>query len=336
MRDVRLLTFLAAVVVLAAACDSKLPEETKRPESERPEPVVVYASYADETYLADLFSSFTDNTGIPVTARYGEPAQLLGDVIADRGSPPADVLLTRNVTDISRAAEKGALRPIAAPNKSSIPEYLRDSDGLWVATGLRVAVILYGQDSTGDGPQTYADLAKPEFRDRVCLSSSTLSVNRSLIGMLISELGVRPTEVMVRGWVRNLVVPPFETEAALFGAVDGGVCEYGIISSSTAVLSTSTAVDGTGEFVVPEPAYFDIEGIGIARHARYPDAAQMLVDWMLSVEAQRKHSPGVQQYSARGDLLSEEITMRVSQKNVGLAGWHDDDAALLAERAGYR
>jgi iron(III) transport system substrate-binding protein len=336
MRDLRLLTIVSAIAMLVAACDSKLPTETERPESARPEPVVVYASYADETYLSDLFSRFTDKAGFPVTVRYGEPAQLVGDVIANRGSPPADVLLTRNVADISRAAEEGALRPIAARNISSIPEFLRDSDSLWVATGLRVAVILCSQDSVGDGPQTYADLAKPEFHERVCLSSPTLTVNRSLIGMLISELGVRPTEVMVRGWVRNLALPPFETEAALFRAVDEGTCEYGIISSTRAIFSTSTRGDGNADFVMPQPAYFDIEGIGIARHARYPEAAQMLVDWVLSVEAQRKHALGVQQYSSRSDQLGEETARRISQRNVGLAGWHDNDAELLAKRAGYR
>jgi ABC-type Fe3+ transport system substrate-binding protein len=87
---------------------------------------------------------------------------------------------------------------------------------------------------------------------------------------------------------------------------------------------------------MPQPAYFDIEGIGIARHAGHPEAAQMLVDWMLSVEAQQKHTLGVQQYSARSDQLHEETARRIGQKNVGLAGWHDNDAELLMERAGYR
>jgi len=327
---------MMVIVVLIAACHSRTSTEAQPNATERPEPVVVYASYADESYLPDLFAGFTAKTGIPVAVRNGEPVQMVGDVIANQGSPAADVLLTDNAADIALAADEGALRPIAALNESNVAEFLRDPDDLWVATGLRVAVILRSQASTGGGPKTYADLADAEFRQRVCLASSTLSVNRSLIATLISELGVRPAEIMVRGWMRNLALPPFESEAALFDAVDKGSCDYGVVSSRTAIFSTSRHGDGTADFVIPQPAYFDIEGIGITRHAHHPEAAQLLVAWMLSADAQRKHTLGVHHYSARGDQLREDVSQRVSRQNIGRVGWHDGDAKLLAERAGYR
>jgi hypothetical protein len=42
-------------------------------------------------------------------------------------------------------------------------------------------------------------------------TGSSLSKNRSLIAMMIQDLGVRPAERIVRGWVRNLAVSPFST-----------------------------------------------------------------------------------------------------------------------------
>jgi len=126
--------------------------------------------------------------------------------------------------------------------------------------------------------------------------------------MLIAELGVRPAELVVRGWVQNLALPPFDTQQQLLAAVRSGTCDYGILSESI--------VDSGVHTIVPEPAFFDIEGIGIARHARYPESAQRLIDWVL----------------ARNAALPDTA---INGRNIGLAGWHDEDAQLLAERAAY-
>ncbi len=314
--------FLALVpVLLLAACG---PEPAS--EQERFSPVVVYAAHENEQYLAGLFAAFTKQTKIPVTMRTAASGQLVDDIIANRGAPPADVLLTDNVADAWRAADEGALRPIAASNLDNVLENLRDPDRLWSATHMSAIVIARDASSRQDAPATYADLARPAYAGRVCLSSSSLPVNRSLIAMLISELGTKPAERVVRGWVRNLAMPVFETEAELSVAVETGRCEYAILSSSMAA----------GDWTLPSPAYLHIEGIGVARHARYPESAQRLVDWMLSADTQQRHAQARRAHPVLGALPDANLLDNVSTRNVGLAGWHDNDAVLLAERAGYR
>lgn len=308
-------------VLSLAACD-----RDERVVEERFEPVVVYASYADEDYLPALFKGFTRDTRIPVIVRSGEPAKLVEDVIANRGSPPADVLLTTNVADIWRAADEGALRPIAAENANAVPDFLRDPDSLWAAAGVRVAVIAVGAGALDDAPTSYADLAAPAYSGKLCLSSSSLPVNRSLIAMLIAELRLRPAETVVRGWMRNLAQPVFETEARLAAAVIDGSCAYAIMSSNLA----------PQQHIIPESAYVDIEGIGIARHARYPESAQKLANWLLSQDAQAQHAAGSNAYAAHTLVLDSATAKKISARNVGLAGWQDNDAVLLADRAGYR
>jgi hypothetical protein len=61
----------------------------------------------------------------------------------------------------------------------------------------------------------------------------------------------------------------------------------------------------------------DIDGIGVARHAPHAESAQELVNWLLDEKS-----------------LQEPATS--NGKNIGLAGWRDEDVTLLAERAGYR
>lgn len=292
--------FLAVLAVLIlVACESKAPSP----------PLVVYVSQEDETILPAWFAEFTDETGISVTLKFGDSSANTDAVIANTGSPPADVLLTNNVADIWRAADEGALRPIQSESLSGIPEYLRDPDGLWAATEVRYAAIVAAPGLTVAGPSNYAELADPRLRGQICTSTSSLAVNRSLIAMLIQDLGVRPAERIVRGWVRNLAFSPFSTEAELRTALESGTCNYGIVSMSPDIQNEKKAGDRL--------YYVDIDGIGVARHAQYPESAHVLVDWMLKEKRTK-------------DLAWS------NGKNVGIAGWRDEDASLLAQRAGYQ
>jgi len=295
----RLVSLVILVGLAITACDT----------GPLPEPVVVYLSAEQETRLAASFSTFTDETRIPVTVKVGDSDTNTENVIGNRGAPPADVLLTSNVANIWRAADRGALRPLQGNALDAVPLVLRDPDDLWAALDVRNAVIGVSPAAEVARVGDYGDLAKSEFRGAVCLSSSALSVNRSLIGMLIEDLGVKPAERIVRAWARNLAAAPFATEAELVDALRSGTCHYGIFSSSI-------DSEGLASFAPIRP-YMDIDGIGVARHAPHAESAQKLVNWLLD------ENP-----------LQEPATS--NGKNIGLAGWRDEDVTLLAERAGYR
>lgn len=295
----RLALIAIASLLAITACDP----------APRPEAVVVYATASDETKLVKRLAEFTQESGIPVTAIFADSVTNTENVIANRGVPPADVLLTSTVTDIWRAADEGALRPLQATAMKAVPPVLRDPDGLWAALDVRYAVIGVSPHVQVERVSDLDGLAHAQLGEQLCLSSSTLPVNRTLIAMLIEDLGVRPAERMVRAWVKNLALAPFPTETELVAALQSGACGYGIFSSSIKTESIKR--------ISPKPLYIDIDGIGVARHARQPESAHTLVDWMLQKSELREP------VSSNG-------------RNIGLAGWRDEDAALLAERAAYR
>jgi len=175
-----------AVILVLCACEKPAVAPVE-PES-RPEPVVVYASYADEDYLPALFAAFTRQTGIPVTVRHREERQNVSEVIEKRGSPVADVLLTSSVHGIWLAADEGALLPLQSEEiPDVVPDWLRDPDGYWTATAVSTILIAYNEDDLDESSITeYADLGKPEFRGRVCLSTPSLAANRVLVANLIA------------------------------------------------------------------------------------------------------------------------------------------------------
>ncbi len=290
--------FVVLVVLAITACDSGPGRE----------PVVIYAHGDEASGLAEWFAGFTDESGIPVTIKYGDSATITNNVIGNRGSPPADVLLTSNVADIWRAADKGALRPIQAVAMDDVRAVARDADGFWVAFDKYFAAIGQAERIKIGRVGDYADMAHPQLKGELCLSSSALPINRAVIALLMVELGEKEAEHIVRGWVGNLALPPFATESELIAALESGTCGYGVFSSSY-------KTDGIKRYS-PEPYYFNIEGLGVARHARNPESAQALINWTLT---------------ARLPLTYDPVG-----HNIGVVGWRDEDARLLAERARYR
>lgn len=282
----------ALAALLLAACDAAPPQ-----------PVTVYVPTEYEIQA----SEWLPESGLDVTVVAADSRQNVDRIIAKEDSPRADVLITLGVHDIWRAGDQGALRPLQGAAFETIPPALRDPDGSWVAMGFQSAMIAHAADAPEAAVSSYADLGRTELSGQLCLTSSHLSSNRALIGMLIEELGVKRAERVVRSWVRNFAQPPFASEAELHDALASGECSYAISSAFTD--------DHVLTLYRPDPVYFDIQGIGIARHAENPDAARDLIDWILAEIPNVDPPP--------------------DSRNIGVAGWRDEEARLLAERAGY-
>lgn len=290
---------VALAFLLATACD-----DTNLPVGP---PLIVYASEDDPANLLPLFAKFTADTGIPVEPRWGDSRSNTDAVIAILGTP-ADVLITSGVADIVRAADKGALRPITSELLATVRNELKDPDALWVSLSQRSTVIVISPKSDKRVSDGYEALGLASYQGKLCLSSIRNSVNQSLIAWLIDDLGLKPAERVVRGWVRNLVLPPFATEEELVAALVSGECQAGILSAPANSIGLKTSG--------PVQPYFEVTAMGVGRHAHNPDRAQRMIDWLIV------NKPLAGLAGSNG-------------KNVSIAGWRNEEALLLAERAGF-
>jgi iron(III) transport system substrate-binding protein len=305
-----------------AACTPEAPVEEAPPAA----PVVVYTAYSDKTYLPTLFNEFTQDTGIIVIVRNGSVPGIVDDVIADRVTPPADMLITPSVAGVWRLAEEDQLRPnFSAVVEANVPSWLRDPDKFWFALSYQKAVLVYDpEEFQASDLSAYEDLATEKFRRKVCLTSSEHAINRSVIAMLMNKLGSRNAELAVRSWVANLAQPVFASEEQLLQALASGDCGVGIVSSSAA----ATISDASLQVHTPVETYVDIEAVGVTRHARHPDAAMALVDWMLQKDVQVRHAAQTSSFPVLTEAKGDHSIVTVASGQVA--------AAKLAERARYR
>jgi len=319
MRMSRLLLFSALLV----GCGSETPSDATSEERTAP-PLTVYSSYADTTYLPTLFADFTKQTGIPVVVRHRTDADNLAGMAAKSGSQPADLLLTGSVDAIVQAAEEGLLRPLPATlSLDDVPAALRDPDEFWTALTFDEVVVYH--DRSIELPADFAVLADYRYRGSLCLSSSDSALNRAMIAHLIAKRGERDAELVVRGWVNNFAIPPLKDDGEVIDAIEEQRCRIGLVSNSAVNENT----DAPLRFV--RPAAFDIEAVGIGRHAQSPDDAAKLIAWLLEAEVQTSHAENVRRYP----VIVPEKTAVIGDGDVTRAAFLIPDAIRLAERAGY-
>ncbi len=289
---------LLAVAALALGGCSSPPEP----------PVVIYVP----TSMEPIVASHLRSAGLNATFVAGDSTDLATRVIEKNDSPRADVLITDNAVDIWRAGDRGALRPIDDNVLAESPPELRDPDGAWVALGFHPLLLQLADDPVSFEPGSYSDLGNPEWRGKLCLSTSALPANRALLGMMIDELGVTPAERIVRRWARNLAASPFASQQDLVDAFGSGACAVTIAMPGTSIRGARV--------IRPDPLYFDIEGIGVTRHAGHPDLAQSVV-----AELRRR-------------MIATDLELLPAARgiNASAIGWRDEEARLLADRAGYR
>ncbi len=332
------MTRIAACLVAAltfTACER--PTTEPGAPATRPEPVVVYASYEDENYLPSLFAKYTRETGIPVTVRHRPEQQIVDELIEKRGSPPADVLLTRSVHGIWRASDEGALRPLQSDTVSGmVPGWLRDPDAYWTAIGFDTIAVVCNAESRRDcdSVASYEDLSEPDRSGRLCLSTSLLPVNRAFIASLIEDHGTRPAEVLVRGMVKNLKRPPYETERELLQAVEAGTCPLAVVSGLAVHEFGRPAVAVTW----PRPGYFELVAAGVGRHARSPDAALSVVEWLLENDAQAAQFDAIGLRPANPAVPAGSFSFPepAGKPDATLVGLFQVEAVKLAERARWK
>lgn len=108
------------------------------------------------------------DTGINVPMDNKNSGQSLAQLIAERNNPVADVVYY-GVTFAIQAKEEGVVEPYKPEHFDSIPEDMKDPDGLWFAIHSGTIGLMVNEAALGrvPVPTSWADLLKPEYKGLV-------------------------------------------------------------------------------------------------------------------------------------------------------------------------
>jgi len=254
---------------------------------------VTLGVYSGRHYNTDqaLYARFTQATGIRVKLLEGKDDALIERVRNEGAASPADLLVLVDAARLSRAADLGLFQPMKAPAlQALVPATLRDSQDRWTALTRRVRLVVVNPQQVDPAlVRSYADLARPELRGKLCLRNGRSIYNQSLVADQLILHGEAPTRRWLAGVIANLKAPFYSSDTPLARAVARGTCGVGVVNSY--YVARLLSGDGGAEdqallrrvkVIVPDPAHINVSGAGITRHSRHPEAARKLLEFLAS------------------------------------------------------
>jgi iron(III) transport system substrate-binding protein len=213
-----LLPALAAVLVLSACGSSMHSGNT----------ITLYNGQHEQTTAA-LVKAFERQTGIAVSVRSGDEAELGDQIMQEGSSSPADVFYTENTPILEALREHGLLTSVAPATLAAVPSRYDSAQGDWVGVSARVSVLVYNTSeiSASQLPSSILELAEPKWKGKLGFAPSETDF-QPLITAITKFDGQAAAERWLRGLQANSrLYPDNETVVA---QVNNGESAVGIIN----------------------------------------------------------------------------------------------------------
>ena len=312
--------------------------------------VVVYSA-RNEQLIKPLFDAYTRETGVEIRFITDKEGPLLARLKAEGRNTPADLLLTVDAGNLWQASSQGLLQPVVSDRLgNSIPAHLRDPANQWFGLSVRARTLVYNTARVDpEQLSSYEDLARPEWYGRLCLRTSKKVYNQSLVAMMIHAHGEERAEEVVRGWVTNLATAPLPDDTKAMEAVAAGQCDVTLVNTSyfgrllqerpdlpLAIFWPNQDQEGANAGV-----HVNVSGAGVTRHAKNPQEAVRLLEWLASGQAQKLYADVNFEFPVNPAVEPDERVaswgaFRQNLINVSEAGRLQTRAVMLMDRTGYK
>ena len=311
------------------------------------EQVVTIYSSRNEQLIKPLLDKYNEETGVKIELVTDKTGPLMARLEAEGKNTPADMLLTVDAGNLWQAAQQGLLQPVtSAILEANVPAKYRDPEGNWTGLSLRARTIFY-DPSKVDASQlsTYADLADPKWKGKLCLRTSNKVYNQSLVASMIEHLGSDKTEQVIRGWVANLATDVFSDDTNMLEAIAAGQCEVGIANS----YYYGRLLDEKPDFPVQifwanqgtSGTHVNVSGAGVVANSNNPEGALKLMEWLSSDQAQGIYASVDKEFPVKegvdkSEALSSWGDFKADDINVQKFGALQTQAIQMMDKAGYK
>jgi thiamine transport system substrate-binding protein len=304
----RQLLLLTLAIAVLPACSGGDDEAGDAADATGPVTLVVYDSWpaddADQPNgLQAALAEFTAGTGIEVDVLVsGDTGTMLSKAALTAGNPEGDVMWGVDNTLLSRAVDAEVFEPYTAAGVDALAPELTalvpDGEATPVDFGdVCVNYDIAALEAAGvEPPTSIGDLSKPEYAPLLVVENpATSSPGLAFLLATISEFGDGSDgwEAFWADLVLNGVLVVDSWTEAYYEAftVAGGdrplVVSYGS-SPPFEVLYAAEPLDAAPTGVVESTCFRQVEFAGVLRGTDQPDAAHLLVDFLISERFQRE------------------------------------------------
>ncbi|USD64808.1 Fe(3+) ABC transporter substrate-binding protein [Vibrio sp. SCSIO 43136] len=293
------------------------------------EEVNVY-SYRQPFLVEPMFKEFTKETGIKVNVKFAKKG--LAEKLAQEGEySPADVILTVDISRLAELSKKGLVQPVSSEIiEANIPAQYQDDNNEWFGITTRARAVYSSRDRVGKlgDDFTYADLAKPEFKGKICTRSGKHPYNISLISAMIAEKGEAATKEWLEGVKANLARKPQGNDRGQVKAIKEGLCDVSLGNSYYLGKMVNDAEQKVWADAVyinfpnqnAQGTHVNISGMAMAKYSPNKENAQKLMEFLTDNTAQQMYAEVNFEYPVKAGVKRSEL----------VASWGDYKADTLS------
>jgi iron(III) transport system substrate-binding protein len=212
----------------------------------------------------------------------------------------ADVLQASVLTAFNEAKENGWLSKYKSPEGAKFLKEFCDADGYFVSAYIIPMAIGYNPRlvSGSDVPKTWQDLLDPRWKSKLTTADPTSSgTGLAVYYFWETRFGLDYIRRLAQNQPLVVSATPSVANAVVSGErpVAAGLDSWEILVRNRADLPITAVFPGEGVPVVPSP-------VAVAANSPHPNAAQLLMHYILSSEGQKLLMDEVGTYSARIDM----------------------------------
>ena len=255
-------------------------------------------SYRQPYLISPLLEAFEKETGVKTNIIFAKKG-LIERIEAEGRNSPADILLTTGIGKLTGAMQKGITQPVTSSIiAGNIPAQFRDPDGNWFGLTRRGRVVYASRARVGQDEISYEELAEEKWRGKICIRPGHHVYNVGLVAAMIAHHGQEQTEKWLQGVKSNLARKPAGNDRAQIKGVFAGECDLAI--GNTYYMAKMLLNDKNPEqkewaasvkILFPNSAgrgtHVNISGMALAKNAPHKEAAQKLMEFLSSDQAQR-------------------------------------------------
>lgn len=292
-----LVTLVAAVGL--ASCSSDDADE-----------LVIYSG-RNENLVRPILEQFEEESGIKISVRYGDTAEMAAAILEEGDNTRADVFLSQDAGALAALAERDLLAELPETSLEVVAERFRDPEGRWVGLSGRARVFAYNTEklTEADVPDDVFELTQPEWNGRVGLPPTNASFI-AFVSAMTEQYGRDRTKQFLTDLKAN-GLKTFDNNIVTIEAVADGEIDLGLVNHYYLYSEFEERPDlpvanfypgqrsGDGTFV-------NVAGVGIIEGTDQAEAAQEFIDFMLGVEAQEYFSEETTEYPLRDGVEADE------------------------------
>lgn len=311
--------------------------------------------YTERHYDSDkiIIKNFEKETGIKVNIVKAKGDELIKKLELEGKDTSADLFITADAGRLYRAKEADLLQAVETKKlDANVREELKDKDDYWYGLTYRARIIAYDPAKTDASDiNRIEDLAKPEYKGKILVRSSSNLYNQSLLASIIANNGTERATRWAKGIVDNMARTPKGNDRGQAKAVVAGEGEIAIMNSY--YMGKMTTSKNPAEVEVAKSLkikflnqdgrgnHINASGAGVTKYAKNKENAIKFLEYMTSAEGQKVYAEKNFEYPVNPRVKPSEIAMswgdfKYDTLDLNELGVYNKEAVEIFDRSGWK